>query len=160
MSARTGLFFAVALTMMAPVAYACGAIMIESDGAVKWSPVPANLPKGGEISILMGDPAKPGPFTLRLKLPANYVIAPHTHATDEIVTVLSGSLVHDMGETIEKHRGQTFKTGAFLSLPAKMPHSLWTTGEAAVIQVTGTGPFGLDYVNPADDPSKTGRSEQ
>ena len=35
-----------------------------------------------------------------------------------------------------------------------MPHSLWTKDQPAVIQVNGTGPFGLNYVNPADDPSK------
>ena len=154
MSFRACLAAGIALTMCAPVAYACGAIMIGDDDSVKWSPAPADLPKGSEISILAGDPAKPGAFTLRLKLPANYVIAPHTHATDEIVTVLSGSLTHDMGDTIEKHRGKLFKKGGFLSLPAKMPHSLWTSNEPAVIQVTGTGPFGLDYVNPDDNPGK------
>jgi hypothetical protein len=34
-----------------------------------------------------------------------------------------------------------------------MPHSLWTGTSAAEIQVNGTGPFGLHYINPADDPS-------
>lgn len=160
MKLRACLALGLALTTFAPVAYACGAIMIGGADDVKWSAAPADLPKGGEISILAGDPAKPGPFTLRLKLPANYVIAPHTHATDETVTILSGSLTHDMGDTIEKQRGKLFKIGGFLSLPAKMSHSLWTSNEGAVIQVTGTGPFGLDYVNPADDPSKSTQTKR
>jgi hypothetical protein len=35
-----------------------------------------------------------------------------------------------------------------------MPHSVSTKGETTVVQVTGTGPFGLDYIDPADDPGK------
>ena len=129
-------------------------IAISDAAAVRWKPAPAALPKGIEISVVMGDPDKPGPFALRLRIPAGTTIAPHTHATDETVTLLSGSLVHDMGETMVESRGQAFGTGGFLYLPALMPHSLWTKDEAAVIQVNGTGPFGLNYVNPADDPSK------
>ena len=41
-------------------------------------------------------------------------------------------------------------------LPANMPHSVWTADTEFIVQVTGTGPFGLNYVNPADDPSKGG----
>jgi quercetin dioxygenase-like cupin family protein len=132
-------------------------IAVPHAAAVQWKPAPSALPKGIEISILMGDPDKPGPFVLRLKIPAGTVIKPHTHATDETVTLLSGNLVHDMGETLVEARGQPFATGGFLFLPANMPHSLWTRDEASVIQVNGTGPFGLNYVDPADDPSKAAR---
>ncbi|RXF72985.1 cupin domain-containing protein [Hansschlegelia zhihuaiae] len=132
-------------------------ITVAGADAVRWTPAPAALPKGIEISVIMGDPDKPGPFALRLRIPAGTVIAPHTHATDETVTLLTGSLVHDMGEKRVESRGEPFAEGGFLYLPANMPHSLWTKGEAAVIQVNGTGPFGLNYVNPADDPSKAGR---
>ena len=129
-------------------------ITVPDAAAVQWKPAPAALPKGIEISVIMGDPDKPGPFALRLRIPPSTVIAPHTHATDETVTLLDGALVHDMGETLVESRGEPFGRGGFLYLPAKMPHSLWTKAEEAVIQVNGTGPFGLNYVNPADDPSK------
>ncbi|WP_244593711.1 cupin domain-containing protein [Methylopila sp. Yamaguchi] len=129
-------------------------IAISDAAAVQWTAAPAALPKGVEISVVMGDPDKPGPFALRLRIPPGTVIAPHTHATDETVTLLAGALVHDMGETRVESRGAPFREGGFLYLPALMPHSLWTKEQAAVIQVNGTGPFGLNYVNPADDPSK------
>lgn len=129
-------------------------ITISDAAAVKWKPAPAALPRGIEISIVMGDPDKPGPFVLRLKIPPATTIAPHTHATDETVTLLTGSLVHDMGEKVVESRGEPFREGGFLYLPANMPHSLWTKDQPAVIQVNGTGPFGLNYVNPSDDPSK------
>ena len=129
-------------------------VLLQDSAAAHWAAAPASLPKGIQISLLMGDPSKPGPFVLRLKIPANTVIAPHTHATPETVTVLTGGLDHDMGETLDKRRGQHLETGGFVYLPADMPHSLWTAAQAAEIEVSGTGPFGLHYVNPADDPSK------
>jgi quercetin dioxygenase-like cupin family protein len=58
---------------------------------MKWSAAPAVLPKGAEMVLLYGDPSKEGPFSLRLKFPANYHVPPHTHPVDEIVTVLSGT---------------------------------------------------------------------
>ena len=128
--------------------------VLPDDSAVQWSPPPASLPSTTRISILSGDPAQPGPFTLRLRMPAGTVIAPHTHATAENVTVLSGAIVHDTGETMDKARGKQVAAGGFVYLPGNMPHSLWTTTEPAEIQVTGTGPFGLHYINPADDPSQ------
>ncbi|HVI27041.1 cupin domain-containing protein [Hansschlegelia sp.] len=129
-------------------------ITIQDAAAVQRKPAPAALPKGIEISVIMGDPAKPGPFALRLRIPPKTIIAPHTHATDETVTLLAGALVHDMGETMVESRGEPFGEGGFLYLPANMPHSLWTKDQPAVIQVNGSGPFGLNYVNPADDPSR------
>jgi quercetin dioxygenase-like cupin family protein len=151
---RPCLSLIIALLVLVPEARAAEMVMVAGEDAVSWTPAPPSLPKGSEISIIAGDPDKPGPFTLRLRFPPDYVIAPHTHATDESVTLLSGSVMHDMGETIDKERGKLFKKGAFLYLPAKMPHSLWTTSEGAVIQVSGTGPFGLDYINPDQDPRR------
>ncbi len=146
----------------AMVAVACGSVMaaempagmvlLKDDAAANWGPPPASLPKGLMFSVIAGNPDKPGPFTLRIKMPANFVIAPHTHATSENLTVLSGSIVHDMGNTMVRNRGKTLDTAGFVFLPGNTPHSLWTNGQAAEIQVTGTGPFGLHYINPSDDP--------
>jgi hypothetical protein len=43
--------------------------------------------------------------------------------------------------------------GGYALLPAEMRHFAWTK-DGATIQVHGMGPFVLNYVNPADDPSK------
>lgn len=130
-----------------------GMIVTPDDASATWGPAPAVLPKGMELAILMGDPDKPGPFVLRVKLPPNTTIAPHTHATPETLTVIQGSFEHDMGETMDKSRGRKVRPGGFVYLPAEMPHSLWNGAETTVLQVNGTGPFGLKYVNPKDDPS-------
>ena len=129
-------------------------IMVSGGAAVAWQAGPPNLPKGSQIAVLAGDPGKPGPFVLRVKFPPNTVVAPHRHATAENLTVLSGDVYHGMGEALDKTRGERLGPGGFVFLPGMMPHSVWTTGTESIVQVTGTGPFGLLYVNPADDPSK------
>ena len=58
---------------------------------IKWGPAPAMLPPGAEAAVLFGDPNEEGLFVLRLKFPAGYSVAPHTHPVDEIVTVISGT---------------------------------------------------------------------
>ena len=48
---------------------------------LQWAPAPPVLPKGAQAAVLSGDPGKPGLFTLRLKTPAGYKIAAHSHPT-------------------------------------------------------------------------------
>jgi hypothetical protein len=47
--------------------------------AVKWGPAPPSLPPGAEAAVLLGSPAKEGPFVLRLKFPAGFTVPPHRH---------------------------------------------------------------------------------
>src|SRR5205085_12370819 len=122
--------------------------------SLKWGPAPAVLPKGAQLAVLAGDPGGQGPFVVRLKLPAGYAVPAHHHPTPESVTVLSGTFNIGMGDKLDKKHGQALKPGGFFSVPANMNHYAWASG-AAVIQIHGNGPFQIEYVNPADDPSKT-----
>ena len=128
--------------------------LVPSNAAIKWEPGPASLPKGVQIAPLAGDSGKPGPFVLRVKFPANTLVAPHSHATAENLTVLSGNFFHAVGDKVDKSRGEELTAGGFVYLPGGTNHYVWTTSES-IVQVTGTGPFGLIYANPADDPGKS-----
>jgi len=119
---------------------------------VKWGDVPPALPKGAQIAVLHGDPFKSGPFTLRLKMPAGYKIPPHWHTQDEQLTILSGTFVLHMGDTMDAS-SHDLTAGAFHFLPGKMHHAAETKGEV-ILQLHGNGPFDIHYLNPADDPSK------
>jgi quercetin dioxygenase-like cupin family protein len=121
---------------------------------VKWGPAPKVLPAGAQAARLFGDPTKEGLFALRLKFPAGYAVAPHTHPVDEVVTVISGTFNLGMGETAEKSTVTALPAGSFFALPPGTPHYVFID-EETVIQITTNGPWGLKYVNPADDPSKT-----
>lgn len=120
---------------------------------LKWAPVPPSLPKGAEFAVLSGDPGKEGLFTVRLRLPANYHVPAHHHPGVEAVTVLSGHFHAGMGDKLDTAKSTAFEPGGFVAMPAGMNHFAWTS-EPAVIQVSGMGPFQIDYVNPADDPRK------
>src|SRR5947209_3059540 len=67
-----------------------GILIAPSD--IVWKDGPASLAKGSQMAVLEGDPSKPGPFLLRLKLPDGFRVMPHTHPKDERVTVLAGTL--------------------------------------------------------------------
>ncbi len=120
---------------------------------IKWGPPPPVLAAGAQFAVLAGDPAASGPVTVRLKLPAGYVIAPHWHPTDERVTVISGQLGLGMGDTLDKKKSKVLKQGGYAVAPANMHHFAWTKS-GAIVQVDLMGPFAITYVNAADDPSK------
>jgi len=120
---------------------------------IRWSPAPPVLPKGTEAAVLYGDPSKEGPFALRVRLPANARIPPHTHPAHEIVTVISGTFRLGSGEVEDKTKTQALPAGSFFAFPPGSVHFAYVD-EETVVQVTTTGPWGLNYVNPNDDPRR------
>jgi hypothetical protein len=127
--------------------------VVTTAAEVKWGEPPPVLAKGATFAVMSGDPGKAGPFAIRLNLPAGYKIAPHWHPTDEHVTVLSGTFALGMGEKFDPAALKLLPAGGYGLLPAEMRHFAMAK-TAAIIQVHGMGPFVLNYVNPADDPSK------
>jgi len=91
---------------------------------------------------------------MRFKFPANRRQPPHSHPHAEIVTVLSGRVGYGEGELFDTSKGEIGKSGTFAVVPAKKVHFVWTEDEEAVVQVQFVGPFGIDYINPADDPRR------
>lgn len=118
---------------------------------IQWQPVPPLLPQGAQIAVLDGDPFQPGPYVIRLQLPAGYQIPPHWHSQAENVTVISGRLSFGLGDSVDESAAQTIETGGFHSIPAQTHHYAYSK-DGAVVQVHGEGPFDITYVNPADDP--------
>jgi hypothetical protein len=124
-----------------------------SPADIKWGDAPPDLPKGAHLAVLHGDPAKKAPFTLRFRLPTGYKIPPHWHANDEQLTILSGTFVLHMGDTMTAPAHE-LGAGAYHFLPAKMHHAAEVKGET-VLQLDGMGPFDIHYLNPADNPNKS-----
>lgn len=125
--------------------------LIEGSDSVKWEAGPSFVPKGAEMAVIAGDPGKDGLYVVRVKLPAGYKIAAHSHPKAESVTVLSGDFHIGMGDKLDTANGQALKAGGFAEAPAGMHHYAWTES-GAVLQIHGEGPFAITYVDPADDP--------
>ncbi|MEY9325688.1 cupin domain-containing protein [Sinorhizobium fredii] len=135
-------------------AWAEDAHTIIAPNEVKWAPAPKILPAGAETAVLFGDPTKEGLFALRLKVPSGYSVPPHTHPADEVVTVISGTINLGMGETADRSAAKALPAGSFFALPPGMAHFAYFD-EETVVQITTNGPWGIKYVNPADDPQKS-----
>lgn len=119
---------------------------------LKWSDV-ASLPPGAKLAIIEGRLNEAEPFTFRLKFPRDYKIPAHWHPAVERVTVLSGTFYMGLGDTLDVQRSMALSPGSMMIMQPKTHHFAWTQGEV-VVQLNGIGPWGITYVNPADDPRK------
>ncbi len=147
---RHALFLAAAGLVAGATSVAAQAAAVPD---LKWGPAPAIFPAGAQLAVVSGDPAKPGPFVIELSMPAGYRIAPHTHPTDEKVTVLKGAFLVGVGNTFDEAKAKPMVVGSSGSIKAGMAHFASTHGPT-VVSVASTGPFAMTYVNPADDPTK------
>jgi quercetin dioxygenase-like cupin family protein len=119
--------------------------------AIQWMDVPNALPPGAKLAVLEGNPFGEGLYTMRLQMPAGYRIPPHFHKKFEHVTVISGKFHLGMGDKFDASTAVTMPVGTFGFLGPNMNHYAFAS-EPTVIQLHGDGPWGIYYLNPADDP--------
>lgn len=144
----------LALAALPAAAFAMDQNVAVQPDTLKWVAVPPLLPPGSEMAVVAGDPMSDGAYIIRLKMPDGYKVPPHSHPVDENVTVLSGTLNLSMGPGFDPAQGQAFPAGGYFFAQKNVPHFAWAT-TPTIIQIHGTGPFGVNYVNPADDPRTT-----
>lgn len=138
--------------LMAPAVWAAEAALITATpGELEWTAAPSVGP-GAMIAVIEGDLKTAGPFTFRLKVPANSKIGVHTHPVVERVTVLSGTFYFATGDKFDAAQAKAYQPGDTLIIPAGMPMYAATKDQEVVVQLHGTGPWGLNYPDPADDP--------
>jgi quercetin dioxygenase-like cupin family protein len=120
---------------------------------IPWGSPPPFIAPGAQLAVIEGNPAgSAGDFTVRLKMPDGYRIAPHWHPFRENVTVISGTFKVGMGDRFEEDKMGAFPAGSFAYLDPGMHHYAIASGEV-VVQVHGMSPLQFNYVNPDDDPS-------
>ncbi|HEY1575873.1 MAG TPA: cupin domain-containing protein [Terracidiphilus sp.] len=122
--------------------------------SIPWGAAPPFVAPGAQLAVIEGNPgASTGDYTVRLKMPDGYRIAPHWHPLRENVTVISGTFKVGMGDTFDTEKMGTFPAGSFAYLDPDMHHYALAHGEV-IVQVHGAAPLQFNYVNPQDDPSK------
>jgi len=117
-------------------------------GEMAWAKAPDLFPPGAEMTVLEGDPARPGPFTIRLKLPSGYLLPPHRHTAAERFTVISGMLLLGEGTSGDKGRTRALEAGSFSLMSANNYHYAYAEG-TTVIQLHGRGPLQIIYYAPS-----------
>ena len=118
---------------------------------IDWKPFPA-FPPWVRLAVVVGEPAKPGPYVIRVKAPSGVKLMPHRHPEDRIYTVMSGVFYIGLGSQFDDETLRAYPPGAVVVLPGGTPHFHWAKSGEYVTQVTAIGPLGLDYLNPIDDP--------
>ncbi len=118
---------------------------------LKWGPAPPVFPAGAQMAVVSGDPGKAGPFVVQFKFPNGYKIAPHSHPTDENLTVLSGTFMVGMGDKMDMKKAKPMAVGDSGTMKAGANHYAEAKG-ATTVRVSSQGPFAMTYVNPKDMP--------
>jgi len=121
---------------------------------IEWKPFAA-FPPAVRLALLVGDPAKRGPYVIRVRVPMGTRLMPHKHPEDRIYTVMSGVFYIGLGETFDENRLSAFAPGSVIVLPGGQPHFHWAKSGEYISQVSAIGPLGLEYVDAADDPRNT-----
>jgi quercetin dioxygenase-like cupin family protein len=127
-----------------------GAIQLNSE-QLKWIDAPPPLPTGAKISVLEGNPKMEGIFTMRVQIPPYFKVPVHTHPKDERVTVISGTIYVGFGDKLDTMIADKFTTGSYYVNPANTSHYVFTQGDECIFQVTGLGPWGIDFIKESED---------
>ena len=118
---------------------------------IEWKRFPA-FPPSARLAVVVGDPTGPGPYVIRVKLPAGVKLMPYVHPEDRVYTVISGVSYIGLGERFDSAKLEAYPPGSVVVLPGGSSHFHWARSGAYVTQVTAIGPLGLEYVDPGDDP--------
>jgi quercetin dioxygenase-like cupin family protein len=146
---------------------ACGAFLVASTAAgaevpenammltpeqMKWKDNPrvtglgvAKIISGGEMD---------GPYLYRVRFPKGRVVQAHSHPDERTYTVLSGTWYIGWGDIYDETKLTPLPAGSFYTEPAGEPHFVATPEGEAVVQITGTGPTKIDYVDSTHAPKK------
>ena len=120
---------------------------------IEWRPFAA-FPPSVRLAVIVGEPSKPGPYVIRVKVPCGVTLMPHSHPEDRIYTVMSGVFYIGLGDRFDGANMTAYPPGSVIVLPGETSHFHCAKAGEYVTQVTAIGPLGLDYLDPYDDPRR------
>jgi len=106
---------------------------------------------GTVLAKVHGDPTQ-GPYVLRARFEPGARTPPHTHPDTRIVTVLQGDYRFGVGSTFDAAALKTHTPGVVLVVPAGTPHFSAAGEDGAVVQESGDGPTGMQFINATTAP--------
>lgn len=95
---------------------------------------------GIRTTILSGDPAQPGLYTIRLFVPGNLRIQAHVHRDERSAVVVSGHWSIGYGDHFDASALKVLPPGSFYTEPGETPHFASTGAEPVVVYISGYGP--------------------
>ena len=131
-----GILFASVLPLSA---LAKGGPVVVLPGTTHWTAITTGAMAGAQMAVLLGNPAKSGPYIIRVKVKDGTKFATHYHSELENVTVISGTLMIGAGDKMDKSKMVAIPAGGFVSVPPNFHHYAMARGET-VIQIDAMGP--------------------
>jgi len=121
-----------------------------SPDAIEWQPF-AGFPSGARLAVLVGDPQKPGPYLIRIRVPAGERMMPHAHGEDRIHTVIAGVFYIGLGARFDESALTAHAPGSVVIVPSGQPHFHWAKSGEFITQVNAIGPAVLNYIDRGSD---------
>ncbi|MBD0376603.1 MAG: cupin domain-containing protein [Flavisolibacter sp.] len=112
---------------------------------VRWF-TPIYYKHGRQRAQLYGNSTQGGTWVDRVKIPNGGRVLAHTHPHDELVTVIEGTWYLGEGERFDTAKLKAYPAGSFIVIPAAFPHFVAAKDGPVVVQLSGTGKFGTDYL--------------
>ena len=140
-------YFAVALCLIlsaTALAQQPAPVVVTPD-QVHWTAGTGNM-AGAQVALLSGDPSKPGPYVMRLKVPDGYKFPAHFHGGTEYLTVIQGTFLVGVGDQPDPTKMTALPAGSFGTMPASTHHYAMAKGET-IVQIWGNGPFTMTMVH-------------
>ena len=112
---------------------------------VRWF-APPSYNDGRQRAHLFGDSSQGGTWIDRVKIPGGSRVLAHTHAQDELVTVIEGTWYLGEGAKFDSAKLKGYRAGSFIVIPAGVPHFVAAKEGTVVVQLSGIGKFQTSYL--------------
>jgi quercetin dioxygenase-like cupin family protein len=112
---------------------------------VRWF-TPPYYNDGRQRAHLFGDSSQGGTWIDRVKIPGGSRVLAHTHAQDELVTVIEGTWYLGEGAKFDSAKLKGYRAGSFIVIPAGVPHFVAAKEGTVVVQLSGIGKFQTNYL--------------
>ncbi|HZF15034.1 MAG TPA: cupin domain-containing protein [Steroidobacteraceae bacterium] len=112
---------------------------------VSWF-TPSYYTDGRQRAQLLGDSSQGGAWIDRVKIPRGMQIRAHTHPQVEQVTVIEGTWYVGEGERFDAAKLKGYPAGSFVVIPAGAPHFVAAKDGPVIVQLSGNGKSGTDYL--------------
>jgi quercetin dioxygenase-like cupin family protein len=105
---------------------------------IVWRQHPA-LPPGARLAVLVENPSKAEPYTIRVNVPSGTKIMPHRHREDRVYTVMAGVFYIGVGEEFDGDKVKAYPPGSVIVLPGNTSHFHWAKSGDYVTQIMAVG---------------------
>lgn len=109
---------------------------------------------GVHTTVLAGDPAAAGFYSILLHVPAHTTIQAHSHRDDRMATVVSGAWQFGYGTRFDEGVLKALPPGSVYSEPGGVDHFARTGDKPVVVHICGYGPTDTRYFEPDNDPER------